>query len=144
MTPVWIFPAYPLLLVGPVAGVLTSSPTFMADAPSYSITDNTSNFNHGLTIITAGVVVQGMAFLLSLTMHATYIYRLMTQKLPAEGSRPGMFISVGPAGFTATGLIAMAESLPGVVGPTFLGEDGDFAARVSRIMGIWAGVWLWG
>jgi len=58
MTPLWIFPAYPLLLVGPFAAVLTTAPAG-ADG------------TRGLQIIVGGVVVQGMGFLLSLTMHAT-------------------------------------------------------------------------
>lgn len=58
MTPLWIFPAYPLLLVGPFAAVLTTGP-------------DGAGGTRGLQIIVGGVVVQGMGFLLSLTMHAT-------------------------------------------------------------------------
>jgi len=68
MTPIWIFPAYPLLLTGPLATAITS-PTVGATG------------SRALQIIVGGVVGQGMGFLLSLTMHATYIYRMMTQKL---------------------------------------------------------------
>jgi tellurite resistance protein TehA-like permease len=131
MTPLWIFPAYPLLLVGPFASILTA-----VTAPNEEIA---SDF---LAIIVGGVVVQGMGFLLALTMHATYIYRLMTQKLPQTGSRPGMFISVGPSGFTSTALIGLARNLPKVVGAAFMGEEGYIAARITKIMGYWAGIWL--
>lgn len=131
MTPIWIFPAYTLLLIGPMASAITS--------PSVGATGA-----RGLEIVVGGFVGQGMGFLLSLTMHATYIYRMMTQKLPDEGSRPGMFISVGPSGFTVTAIIGLAGNLPGIITAEFMGEDGQFAARVTKIVGYWAGTWLWG
>ena len=102
MTPLWIFPAYPLLIVGPLAGAL-SNPIRAIPAP------------RALEMIVGGVVVQGMGFLLSLTMHATYIYRLMTQKLPLEPSRPAMFISVGPSAFTVMGIINMGNHITSVL-----------------------------
>lgn len=88
-------------------------------------------------------MVQGIGFMVSLTIYAAYIYRLMTQKLPAEGTRPAMFISVGPAGFTVAALITMGQNLPAVIAPDFMG-NGDFVAQVTRIMANWAGIWLWG
>lgn len=127
MTPVWIFPAYPLLLVGPFAGFLSGQ-------------------QHGVRaveIIVGGVTVQGIGFMVSLTIYAAYIYRLMTQKLPTEGTRPAMFISVGPAGFTVAALITMGQNLPGVIAPDFMG-NGEFTAQVTRILANWTGVWLWG
>jgi len=68
MTPIWIFPAYPLLLIGPLASAVTSPPTGAVGS-------------RGLQIIVGGMIGHGMGFLLSLTMHATYVYRMMTQKL---------------------------------------------------------------
>lgn len=67
MTPIWIFPAYPLLIIGPHAGNLSAriqSPT------------------RALEIIIGGFTVQGTGFLVSLTIYAAFVYRLMTQKLP--------------------------------------------------------------
>jgi len=55
-----------------------------------------------------------------------------------------MFISVGPSGFTVTGVIGMAGNLEGIVTASFMGEDGPFAARVTKIVGYWAGTWLYG
>ena len=79
MTPVWIFPAYPLLIIGPHAGVLS------ATLPQKKAFD----------IIVGGFTLQGIGFLVSLMIYSAFIYRLMTQKLPQESSRPGMFVSVG-------------------------------------------------
>jgi len=77
--------------------------------------------------------------------YAAFIYRLMTQKLPQESLRPGMFISVGPSGFTISGVIGMGQSLPRVVPPDFMGPgNGALAGSVSLIMANWLGLWLWG
>ncbi|KAF2200927.1 hypothetical protein GQ43DRAFT_54313 [Delitschia confertaspora ATCC 74209] len=129
MTPVWIFPAYPLLIVGPHAGNLAAKL-----APERAI-----------DVIISGYIIQGIGFLVSLMIYSAYIYRLMTHKLPNESLRPGMFISVGPSGFTIAGIITMGSNLPKVVPRDFMGEgNGEFAARVSQVMANWMGLWLWG
>lgn len=94
MTPVWVFPAYPLLLTAPFAGNLINSSVKVG---------HTSTLN-ALPIAMAAVAVQGMGFCLSFMILAAFIYRLMTQKLPRDMQRPGVFISIGPSGFTAAGL----------------------------------------
>lgn len=127
MTPVWIFPAYPLLIIGPHAGVIASRLSGV-DA---------------LQVIIGGVIFQGIGFLLSLMIYSAFIYRLMTQKLPKESLRPGMFISVGPSGFTISGLVSMGAQLPRVVPDDFMG-DGAFAGKVSMVLANWTGLWLWG
>ncbi|CAO2647958.1 Nn.00g088800.m01.CDS01 [Neocucurbitaria sp. VM-36] len=130
MTPIWIFPCYPLLIIGPHAGNL---------APKVS------NPDIALTIILTGYVVQGIGFLVSLMIYAAFIYRLMTQKLPKESIRPGMFVSVGPSGFTISGIVTMGQELPKVVPPNFMGEGiGQLAGRVGMICANFIGLWLWG
>jgi tellurite resistance protein TehA-like permease len=129
MTPVWIFPAYPLLIVGPFAANLS------AKLPP----------EHALPVIIGGYILQGIGFMVSLMIYSAYLYRLMTQKLPREGLRPGMFISVGPSGFTICGLIEMGQQLPRVVGKDFMGPGrGELAGKVSLLVANWAGIWLWG
>jgi tellurite resistance protein TehA-like permease len=130
MTPVWIFPAYPLLIIGPHAGNLAVK---------------TSDPNRALNIIISGYVIQGIGFLVSLMIYSAFLYRLMTQKLPKESLRPGMFISVGPSGFTIAGVVSMGQCLPRVVHKDFMGEGmGEFAGRVSMVCANWMGLWLWG
>lgn len=101
MTPIWIFPAYPLLIIGPHASVLAS----------------VSSGINALDVIIGGFVFQGIGFLVSLMIYAAFIYRLMTQKLPQESLRPGMFVSIGPSGFTIAGVVGMGADLPRVVPP---------------------------
>lgn len=130
MTPVWIFPAYPVLLAGPLAAQL-----------SKKIDNNDS----ALTIILGGFILQGIGFMVSVMIYSAYLYRLMTEKLPSESLRPAMFISIGPSGFTVSALIGMSQQLPRLVGADFMGPGmGDFAAKVSIVTANWAGVWLWG
>ncbi|KAF2748223.1 hypothetical protein M011DRAFT_400985 [Sporormia fimetaria CBS 119925] len=130
MTPVWIFPAYPLLIVGPHAGNL---------APKIA------SASRALSIIISGFVIQGIGFLVSLMIYSAYLYRLMTQKLPKESLRPGMFISVGPSGFTIAGIVLMGQYLPSIVPPDFMGPGlGELAGNVSMICANWVGLWLWG
>nr|POE50720.1 malic acid transport protein [Quercus suber] len=129
MTPVWIFPAYPLLLIGPFAGKLAMQ----------------LDGNRALDVIIGGFILQGTGFMVSLMIYAAFLYRLMTQKLPQESLRPGLFISVGPSGFTISGLISMGSALPRVVPTDFMGEgNGELAGRVSMFIANWAGLWLWG
>ncbi|KAG9513993.1 putative C4-dicarboxylate/malic acid transporter, partial [Aureobasidium melanogenum] len=127
MTPVWIFPAYPLLIIGPHAGKLSSRV-----AP-----------HSALPIIVGGFCLQGIGFMVSLMVYAAFLYRLMTQKLPKESLRPGMFISVGPSGFTIAGVITMGQNLPGCIPENFMGV-GQMAGTISLVMANWMGIWLWG
>jgi len=130
MTPIWIFPAYPLLIIGPHAGNLAPK----VDDPAIA-----------LAIILTGYVIQGIGFLVSLMIYAAFIYRLMTQKLPKESLRPGMFISVGPSGFTIAGIVMMGQELPKTVSSDFMGEgNGELAGKVGMICANYLGLWLWG
>lgn len=94
MTPVWVFPAYPLLITAPFAGNLLN----------VAVKAGMMHQFDGLPIAMAAVAVQGMGFSLSFMVLSAFVYRLMTQKLPRDTQRPGVFISVGPAGFTAAGI----------------------------------------
>src|ERR1700753_4036705 len=129
MTPVWIFPVYPVLLAGPLAAQLAKK---------------LDNHEHALPIIIGGFMLQGIGFLVSVMIYSAYMYRLMTQKLPTESLRPGMFISVGPSGFTVSALIGMSQQLPRLVNDNFMGQGmGEFAAKVSLVTANWVAFWLW-
>ncbi|KAK5257398.1 hypothetical protein LTR16_000784, partial [Cryomyces antarcticus] len=96
-----------------------------------------------LDVIIGGVMIQGIGFMVSLMIYSAFLYRLMTQKLPKESIRPGMFISVGPTGFTISGMIDMGRNLPRVIPDNFMG-NGQLAGQVSMILANWIGIWLWG
>ncbi|ORY64207.1 uncharacterized protein BCR38DRAFT_457966 [Pseudomassariella vexata] len=88
MTPVSVFPAYTLLLAAPFASNLISDVT-QAD------TDTVINT---LTIAFCTVTVQGTGFLISFM-------------LPQDMQRPGVFISSGPSGVTAAGIIVLGTQI---------------------------------
>lgn len=127
MTPIWIFPAYPMLIIGPHAGVLTE----------------TLDADRSLAVIIGGFTIQGVGFLVSLMIYSAFIYRLMTQKLPQESIRPGMFVSVGPAGFTVAGIIGMATGASRALPLAYMG-DGQLVAMVLKVVASWMGLWIWG
>lgn len=80
MTPVWVFPAYPLLLNGPFAAVLINA----AVATKQELVLNT------LAVAFCALAVQGAGCLIAFMISAAFIYRLMTQKLPRDMQRPGV------------------------------------------------------
>ena len=133
MTPIWIFPAYPLLIIGPHAANLSSKGLSSAQA---------------IRVIIGGFTIQGIGFLVSLTIYSAFVYRLMTQKLPSEPLRPGMFVSVGPSAFTVSGTIGMARNLHNVIASTptstFMEVPGLLAAQILRLVANWMSLWLWG
>lgn len=130
MTPVWIFPAYPLLIVGPYAGNL---------APM--ISDRAWKLN----IITIGFTLQGVGFLVAFSIYAAFVYRLMTQKLPQDSLRPGMFVSVGPSGFTVAGTVAMATQLKNAIPENFMDAgDAQMTAKILQVVANWVCLWIWG
>lgn len=80
MTPIWIFPAYPLLLAAPFASNLIDSVPTVDDAQRIN----------AVALTFGAIVLQGTGFLLSIMICGAFIYRLMTQKLPQEPLRPGI------------------------------------------------------
>ncbi|KAL8755807.1 MAG: hypothetical protein Q9199_003372 [Rusavskia elegans] len=127
MTPIWNFPIYPLLIIGPHAAIICKSLS-----PSVA-----------LDIIIGGFTLQGIGFLVAFMIYASFICRLMTQKLPQASARPGMFVSVGPSGFTVAAVLGMADALPRSVPPDFMG-DGPLAAMILKIVANSACLWIWG
>lgn len=116
-----------MLIIGPHAGILVAKLE-----PSRS-----------LRILVGGTTIQGVGFLVSLMVYSAFIYRLMTQKLPKENMRPGMFVSVGPSAFTVAGLVNMAAETDRIFPANFMG-NGPLAASVLRVMVNFSSLWLWG
>ncbi|EAA26724.3 hypothetical protein GE21DRAFT_3233 [Neurospora crassa] len=139
MTPVWVFPAYPLLLTAPYGANLIA-----AAVKSGHLTRAGQSTINPISIALASVAVQGTGFLISFMICAAFLYRLMTQKLPRDYQRPGVFISIGPGAFTAAGLVQLANSAPDFFPTEFLGTQGAVAISILRMLAYMAGIWLWG
>ncbi len=80
MTPIWIFPAYPLLLSATFAANLIDALPGAAEASR----------TNAVAISLGAITLQGTGFLVSLNIYGAFIYRLMTQKLPQDTLKPGM------------------------------------------------------
>ncbi|KAK2700123.1 hypothetical protein QWA68_001342 [Fusarium oxysporum] len=124
MTPAWILPVFPAMLTGTLASALMSS-----QSPE-----------HRMSMLVAGLTFQGLGWTVSLFMYPLYLGRLMQDGLPAPAMRPGMFIAVGPAGYTAVAIIGMSRSLPEGYGyfATY-----PMANEILRVLALWTGVWIW-
>ncbi|KAI1426321.1 voltage-dependent anion channel-domain-containing protein [Xylaria sp. FL1777] len=132
MTPVWVFPAYPLLLNASFATNLISTDRVGPGDPMIN----------RVAIAATAVTAQGTGFLISFMICAAFIYRLMTQKLPRDMQRPGVFISIGPPAFTVAGLVLLGQQVNDILPPDFAGRP--HAILILEILSILLGLWLWG
>ncbi|KAH9896262.1 voltage-dependent anion channel-domain-containing protein [Xylariomycetidae sp. FL2044] len=132
MTPVWVFPGYPLLLTAPFAANLIAADRIAPGDPAVQ----------RLAIAACAVSVQGTGFLISFMICAAFLYRLMTQKLPRDMQRPGVFISIGPSGFTVAGLVSLGQQAGSILPPDFSGEP--HATFILQMLATLLGLWLWG
>lgn len=130
MTPAWILPIFPVMLAGTIA----------------AFDSRTQTPSQALAMIASGVAAQGLGFMVSIFMYATYLSRLMVYGLPAQ--RPGMFIAVGPPSFTCAALVSMADDVPrifaaqvpvieGMVSPLVLADG-------VRLASLYCSLFLWG
>lgn len=78
--PGWILPAYPLIVLGPLAAAL------VGDQP----------LQNGLNIWIGGLLFLGLGWILAFLMYTLYFTRLIVSKFPQASLRPGMYIAVGP------------------------------------------------
>lgn len=132
MTPIWVFPAYPLLMVAPYGSTLVASAT----------STGRLSYLNPIAISFACVAVQGGALLISLMISTAFLYRLMTQKLPQDPQRPGIFVSIGPFGFTVAGLVGLANNAEFIVPDDLLGNAN--AVSILKILSYMLGLFLWG
>ncbi|KAG7054044.1 C4-dicarboxylate transporter/malic acid transporter [Colletotrichum scovillei] len=133
MTPTWVFPAYPLLLTAPFASNLIQA---AVQTNQQVVTLNRT------AIALCAVATQGAGCLIAFMISAAFIYRLMTQKLPRDFQRPGVFISIGPFAFTVGGLVQLGNSADKILPSNFLGTD--LAVPIIKVMSVLIGLWLWG
>ena len=124
MTPAWILPVFPAMLTGTLASSLMSS-----QSPE-----------HRMAMLVAGVTFQGLGWTVAFLLYPLYLGRLMQDGLPAPAMRPGMFIAVGPAGYTSVAIIGLSKAIPEGYGyfATY-----PLAQDVLRILALWIGIWIW-
>ncbi|KAK2780349.1 C4-dicarboxylate transporter/malic acid transporter [Colletotrichum kahawae] len=133
MTPTWVFPAYPLLLTAPFASNLITAA---------SQTNQTQVILNRTAIALSAVATQGAGCLIAFMISAAFIYRLMTQKLPRDFQRPGVFISIGPFAFTVGGIVLLGNQADKILPQGFLGTE--LAVPIIKVLSVMIGLWLWG
>jgi C4-dicarboxylate transporter/malic acid transport protein len=124
--PAWIFPVYPLLVVGTMGG------TMIPSQPQEQAFD----------MWVGAVLLQGMSWMVAVMMYGMYVNRLMSSALPPPSTRPGMYVSVGPAGYTAAGLMSLGTRASSVLPSDTFGVGGTAAGETARVVGILAGMFV--
>jgi len=125
--PSWIFPAYPFLVLGPLAGVLLYD----------------QHGSSGVNILIGGILFQGLGFSLAFLMYSLYFTRLVGRELPIEPKRPAMYVAVGPAAYTANAFIALAYQAPSTLPANFLGMTVAPCGELWKAFGVPCGIFLW-
>lgn len=140
MTPAWDLPIFPFMLSG----------TLAASGAQHQPPDQ------AVPMIIAGITAQGLGFIMSILMYASYIRRMVQYGFPHATARPAMFIAVGPPAFTSLALLGMANAFPtgyinyfgeGVYVSDPLALDSATQQRISihilRVMATFSSIFVW-
>lgn len=125
--PAWILPAYPFLVSGPLAAQVART------QPDVSATQ----------IIIAGISAQGLGWMLSLLMYSVFYARLIQSDMPAPSTRPGMYVSVGPAAYTCAGLLSLGQQARDQLPEGFAGISSLHIGDLWLALALPAGLFLW-
>ena len=93
-----------------------------------------------MAIIVAGVAFEGLGWILCLFFLPLFVSNMLINGLGPANQRPGLFISVGSAGYTIVALIGCAKAIPDGYGyfakhPT--------ASETLNVAALWVGIFLW-
>ncbi|KAK8024342.1 voltage-dependent anion channel [Apiospora rasikravindrae] len=131
--PTWILPAYPFIIMGPLAAVILKdggNPVARVDSAA--------------PMLIGGIVFAGLGWSLAFIMYTVYFTRLISGALPRASKRPDMFVAVGPAGYTATTLASLGMQAPKVLPATYLGiTSGVPTGDLWKAMSIPAAMFVW-
>ncbi|EGX42954.1 hypothetical protein AOL_s00215g903 [Orbilia oligospora ATCC 24927] len=114
-TPAWALPCFPAMLVGSVGATVSRT---LSTVPG----------NHGrvFPIIITSILLQGFGILISLMFITIFLKRLMLFRLPSPNLRPGMFMAVGPPGFTSFTIVALGQLGQTEFRPSDFGTSANF------------------
>ena len=125
--PAWILPVYPFLVLGVLGSTLLKS---MPPA-------------QGFPIFVGSIAFQGLGWTVAFAMLTIYVTRLINSELPEAPKRPGMYVAVGPAAYTANAFVALGMQAPTQVPDDFLGITSVPAGDIIKVFGVTAGIFLW-
>ncbi|POS83549.1 hypothetical protein EPUL_006585 [Erysiphe pulchra] len=129
--PGWVLPIFPPMLVGTLASAIA----------------RLQEADDALPILVAGLSYQGLGMMVAMFMYSLYFGRLLTSGLPADMSRPAMFIAVGPPAFTSLAFIGMAQCITQAeIFETDIGLEGVDSALIEPmllLLALIASIFLW-
>ena len=125
MTPAWLLPILPVILVGVMAGSLADK----------------VNASSAYAVVIAGLLCSSAGFLLSISINALYLHRLFIVGLPVPDIRPAMMIAVGPPTYAPLAFLKMAATLPAHYG--FVAQD-PVRYEMVQAMAFVLGLAIWG
>jgi len=124
MSPPMFLMIYNAMLTGTVASAIA------ADQP----------LSQRMSILVAGIAFQGLGWMLCLLFLPLFVSNMLVNGLGPANQRPGLFISVGSAGYTIIALIGCANAIPDGYGyfakhPT--------ASETLKVIALWISIFLW-
>jgi tellurite resistance protein TehA-like permease len=125
--PAWILPVYPFLVLGPLGSIL------LKDQPTGS----------GLPIFIGSIAFAGLGWTVAFFMLTIYVTRLINSELPEPSKRPGMYVAVGPAAYTANTFVSLAMYAPKHIPRDFLGITSVPPGDIFKVFGVAAGIFMW-
>lgn len=113
-----------------------------------------------LPILIGGLLFQGLGWLFAYMIYTIYLARLISSGPPDESTRPGMYVSVGPAGksnfaqnllvdannpgYTSATLVSLGNQAPNILPDNFLGNKSSIATGyLWKTFGLAAGLFVW-
>ena len=138
LTPAWDLLIFPFMLCGTLAA---SGAEYQ---PAYQ----------AVPMIVAGLTAQGLGFITSILMYASYIRRMVQFGFPGANARPAMFIAMRPPSFTSLAILGMANDWPrvhvnyfgdGIYDQDVLssGQQQLVAIQILRVLASMTAVFIW-
>ncbi|RQR44913.1 C4-dicarboxylate ABC transporter [Burkholderia sp. Bp9126] len=90
-------------------------------------------------VVIVGYVLWAISVPLAFSILTIIFYRLVIHKLPPAQLGPSSWLTLGPIGTGALGLLALGQAAPAVFGGTAMGA----AAMLARDFGVVSGLLLW-
>ncbi|XP_014559592.1 hypothetical protein COCVIDRAFT_13508 [Bipolaris victoriae FI3] len=125
--PSWILPIYPFLILGVLGSTLLKSQP--PDA--------------GYKIFIGSIAFQGLGWTIAFLMLTLYFTRLVNSNLPEVPKRPGMYVAVGPAAYTANACVALGIEAPRHLPPNFLAITSFPVGDAIKAFGVIVGIFFW-
>jgi tellurite resistance protein TehA-like permease len=125
--PAWDLPIFPVMLSGIIASVgLGFEPTLATQ----------------MSMFIAGLVSQGLGLIFSIFIFTIYLRRLILHGHLPQGSRPVMFMSVGPPSVVVVTILDLAKNYPQQPGASYFGNV-QSTRQICLVLATITGIFVW-